>query len=293
MLEIGRKLSCRIAERATRGCAPMWRNVSRVVPLAPLTSIFGGSWLREGENKRSKGQGCLSRVRTIDVPIDGDIDQLTEIVGAVRAAACSGSGAAAWSGSTSRRLMCVDLRWGAHPAAPCRSRGGLRSSRAPCRKTSLNLERSNMGASAGAKVLHSFAPSASRQAMMVVGLAVCIPVGLTGCGSSAPPVEAPAPEAPPAEVGQTNAATNGSVVSTPNAPAAIRAYLADHFVTASWYPAIRAIKSGTNGTVLVDTSLSASAEDEATAGEICGAALSSRHADSVIVRFATRVVSCH
>jgi hypothetical protein len=67
MLEIGRKLSCRIAERATRGCAPMWRNVSRVVPLAPLTSIFGGSWLREGENKRSKGQGCLSRVRTLDV----------------------------------------------------------------------------------------------------------------------------------------------------------------------------------------------------------------------------------
>lgn len=36
-------------------------------PVSPVDIDFGGSWLREGENKRSNGQGCLSRVRTVDV----------------------------------------------------------------------------------------------------------------------------------------------------------------------------------------------------------------------------------
>jgi hypothetical protein len=103
----------------------------------------------------------------------------------------------------------------------------------------------------------------ARRRVLLVGLAGALMVqgALGGCGA-----------APPAEP------SSGSASS-----AAIRAYLADHFIYKSWYASIRRIDA-TQGTAIVVASLPAGAERKARAVEICAAVLSSRRVRRVVVR---------
>jgi len=115
------------------------------------------------------------------------------------------------------------------------------------------------------------------------------PISLFGCGAGAPPPEqargqetARTTGAPPREPPvKTGAASGGG----------IRAYLAAHFVDELWYGQLGSVAaSGTLATV--HAALPADAAGEATAGEICGAVLSSHEVRTAIVRYGTLSVTC-